>query len=158
MSDPFYEQLQSLLKPVVEAVRGQALDQSLEDELNRRYPAHCAEFLAVAAACREGVEKELLCQREAGGIRYGRALGASEQLAGMSVDVVYMNEVVGPHHAHPKGEIDMIMPIAETAKFDGRGAGWLVYEPESAHRPTVTGGDALVLYLLPNAEIRFTRT
>ena len=38
----------------------------------------------------------------------------------------------------------------------GRGAGWLVYAPESRHRPTVTEGRALVLYLLPQGRIDWT--
>ena len=59
--------------------------------------------------------------------------------------------------AHPQGEIDLIMPIAGPAAFDGRSEGWLVYPPGSAHKPTVTGGRALVLYLLPEGQIEFTR-
>ena len=35
---------------------------------------------------------------------------------------------------------------------------WLVYPPGSAHRPTVRPGRALVLYLLPEGRIEFTRT
>jgi hypothetical protein len=68
-----------------------------------------------------------------------------------------MNDLAGPHHRHPKGEIDLIMPIDPGAKFDGQPAGWLVYGPDSAHSPTVTGGRALVLYLLPEGQIEFTR-
>jgi hypothetical protein len=41
--------------------------------------------------------------------------------------------------------------------FDGRPAGWCVYPPGSAHHPTVTSGRALVLYLLPEGQIQFTR-
>ncbi len=51
----------------------------------------------------------------------------------------------------------MIMPLTEDARFDGHGAGWLVYGPGTAHRPTVTQGRALVLYLLPGGAIEFTR-
>ena len=68
-----------------------------------------------------------------------------------------MNDLAGPHHSHPNGEIDLIMPLDDTARFDGRGAGWLVYGPGSAHRPTVSQGRALVLYLLPQGAIEFTR-
>jgi len=68
-----------------------------------------------------------------------------------------MNDVAGGHHRHPTGEIDLIMPVDPEAKFDGRGAGWLVYGAGSAHRPTVTGGKALVLYLLPQGAIEFTK-
>jgi hypothetical protein len=48
------------------------------------------------------------------------------------------------------------MPASPLAKFDGRGAGWLVYGPGSAHCPTVSEGKALVLYLLPKGKIEFT--
>jgi hypothetical protein len=50
----------------------------------------------------------------------------------------------------------MVMPQTATARFDGRGAGWTVYPPGSAHRPTVTEGRALVLYMLPEGKIEFT--
>jgi uncharacterized protein DUF4863 len=34
----------------------------------------------------------------------------------------------------------------------------VVYEPGSAHRPRVTDGKALVLYLLPQGAIEFSKT
>ena len=66
-----------------------------------------------------------------------------------------MDNVIGPHHAHPNGEIDLTMPIDRDARFDGSGPGWLVYPCGSAHRPTVSNGRALVLYLLPDGRIDF---
>ncbi len=98
-----------------------------------------------------------LCNREGGGIRYGRIFKPADDLHGFSVDVVDMKDIAGPHHAHPNGEIDLIMPIEGDATFDGRPAGWLVCPPGSAHRPTVANGRALVLYLLPEGRIEFTR-
>jgi hypothetical protein len=86
-----------------------------------------------------------MCQRTAGGIRYGRMLKPMPELNQSSVDVVEMNEVMGPHHAHPKGEIDVAMPIDADAEFDGHKAGWLVYSPNTAHRPTVRRGRARVV-------------
>ena len=50
------------------------------------------------------------------------------------------------------------MDFVSDALFDGRAAGWVVYGPGSAHRPTVSGGKALVLYLLPDGAIEFTKT
>ena len=44
------------------------------------------------------------------------------------------------------------MPLEGDATFDGRPAGWCVYPPGSAHRPTVAQGRALVLYLLPEGQ------
>ena len=50
------------------------------------------------------------------------------------------------------------MPLTPGAKFDGHGAGRLVYGPDSAHSPTVSEGKALVLYLLPGSAIEFTKS
>ena len=71
------------------------------------------------------------------------------------VDAVVNN--VGIASPQPLGEIDLIMPLDDSATFDGHGAGWLVYGPGSAHPPTVAQGRALVLYLLPQGQIEFTR-
>ena len=49
------------------------------------------------------------------------------------------------------------LPIGGDAQFDNCSAGWLVYPPGTAHRPTVSQGRALVLYLLPEGRIDFTR-
>jgi hypothetical protein len=48
------------------------------------------------------------------------------------------------------------MPITKGARFDGMSRGWGVFEPGSDHRPTVTDGEALVLYMLPDGKIEFT--
>jgi hypothetical protein len=81
---------------------------------------------------------------------------ASSDTHDFSVDVVDMNNIAGPHHVHPHGEIDLIMPLTAGASFDGHPAGWCVYEAGSAHSPTVSAGQALVLYLLPQGAIQFT--
>ncbi len=96
-----------------------------------------------------------MCDQEMGGIKFGRVIKQGPETHGFSVDVVQMTDLKGPYHRHPNGEIDMIMPIGGDAEFDGHGAGWLVYGPETAHYPTVSGGEALVLYLLPDGAIDF---
>ncbi|MBL8324977.1 MAG: DUF4863 family protein [Rubrivivax sp.] len=138
-------------------LRGRALDADLDSWLNTHHGSGSPTFAALAEACRAGVRDGWLCDREGGGIRYGRIFKPADDLHGFSVDVVDMNECAGPHHTHPLGEIDLIMPVDGDAQFDGRGAGWCVYGPGSAHRPTVTRGRALVLYLLPQGQIQFTR-
>lgn len=146
-----------LIADVTCAIAGKPVDTALEDDLNQRFPADGAVVAGIAAACREGSAAGWLCNREQGGIRFGRVAKPSPELHGYSIDVVDMNEVAGPHHSHPNGEIDLIMPTEGDARFDGRGAGWLVYPPGSSHRPTVAGGRAFVLYLLPGGAIEFTR-
>jgi len=138
-------------------VAGRPLDAALDDWLNAEHGAQSPTYLALKQACREGVAEGWLCEREGGGIRYGRVFKPAPDLHGFSVDVVDMQDIAGPHHSHPNGEIDLIMPIDGDARFDGRPAGWLVCPPGSAHRPTVTEGRSLVLYLLPDGKIEFTR-
>lgn len=149
----FREQIAALTAELA----GRALDADLDTWLNTRHGATSESYRALRAACEAGVAEGWLCEREGGGLRYGRIFKPAPDLHGFSVDVVDMRDLAGPHHVHPTGEIDLIMPIDADATFDGRPAGWLVCPPGSAHRPTVANGRALVLYLLPEGRIEFTR-
>ena len=151
------EQFRSLVTPLTDRIQGKALDAKLEADLNSAFPANGPAFIGIFEACRKAIDAGWMCNREAGGIKFGRIFKQGPETRGFSVDVVDMNEIKGPHHRHPNGEIDLIMPLTPGAKFDGRGAGWLVYGPNTAHSPTVTGGTALVLYLLPEGAIEFTK-
>jgi Domain of unknown function (DUF4863) len=138
-------------------IAGRELNRDLDAWLNQTHGAGSATYQDLKAACETGVAEGWLANREGGGIKYGRIFKPSAELNGFSVDVVDMQDIAGPHHTHPNGEIDLIMPIEGDAQFDGRAAGWCVYPAGSAHRPTVSGGRALVLYLLPQGAIEFTR-
>jgi hypothetical protein len=129
---------------------------ALDTWLNRDHGATSSTFQQLKDACQDGVAQGWLCNREGGGIRYGRIFKPADDLHGFSVDVVDMQDIAGPHHVHPHGEIDLVMPLDGDAQFDGRPAGWVVYPAGSAHRPTVSQGRALVLYLLPKGAIEFT--
>ena len=150
------DDLRARLAELTAQLAGRPLDADLDAWLNAEHGAASPTFEALGEACRAGVREGWLCSREGGGIRYGRIFKPADDLHGFSVDVVDMHDIAGPHHVHPNGEIDLIMPIDATATFDGRPAGWCVYAPGSAHRPTVSGGRALVLYLLPQGAIQFT--
>lgn len=148
----FREQIAVLAAQLVD----RPLDGQLDQWLNQEHGPASTSYQGLRQSCETGVAEGWLCQREGGGIRYGRVFKPADDLQGFSVDVVDMNNIAGPHHAHPNGEIDLIMPMHDTALFDGRGAGWLVCPAGSAHRPTVSGGRALVLYLLPQGRIEFS--
>jgi hypothetical protein len=150
-------QFTDLIATITRRIAGKPLDAKLESELNAAYPADSAAFRDVFEACRAGIAAGWICNREAGGIRYGRVVKSGPATHGFSIDVVEMNAIAGPHHRHPNGEIDIVMPLTGNARFDGRGAGWMVYGPGTAHRPTVSGGKALILYLLPDGAIEFTK-
>src|SRR5258706_14300280 len=151
------ERFRELVTGITGRIAGKPLDPQLEAELNRSFPAGGPDDGALFDACRAAIAAGWMGAREAGGIRYGRVIKPDAGTGGFSVDVVDMDAMQGPHHRHPNGEIDLIMPLTEHARFDGRGAGWLVYRPDSAHSPTVSGGRALVLYLLPGGAIEFTQ-
>ena len=166
MRDPQFsadamEQARSRLKARLAAVTAQIhnrpLNGALDEWLNTNLGADTITYRELKESCVEGVAQGWLCKYEGGGLRYGRIFKPSEELHGFSIDVVDMENVAGPHHIHPQGEIDLIMPVDGDAQFDDRPAGWLVCPPGSAHRPTVTRGRALVLYLLPNGAIEFTK-
>ena len=152
-SSPFRQQIAELTTQLA----GRDLNADLQTWLNQEHGVDSPTYQQLKQSCQQGVAEGWLCNREGGGIRYGRIFKPADDLSGFSVDVVDMQDLQGPHHAHPHGEIDLIMPLEGEALFDGHAAGWLVYPAGSAHHPTVTQGRALVLYLLPQGSIEFTR-
>ena len=150
------EEFRTLITPVTEAIAGKPVDAALEDALNRQFPGDGPVFEGIEKACHGAIEAGWMCSQGSEGRRFGRVIEAEPETGDLSVDVVQLRDIVGPHHRHPNGEICMTMPVTPGALFDGSPRGWKVYGPGTAHHPTVTGGEALVLYLLPGGEIEFT--
>lgn len=150
------DEFRGLLKPVTDFVSSRAVTSKLADELNTNFPASGETFDQIERACHAAIEAGWMCAQGGEGRRFGRVIEPSERTGGLSVDVVDLADIVGPHHRHPNGEVCMVMPVSEKALFDGTGRGWCVYEPGSEHHPTVTNGEALVLYMLPDGKIEFT--
>jgi uncharacterized protein DUF4863 len=149
------DRFDSLIGKLTAFIAHRPLDSTLQDQLNRVFPFAGPDVGGLFDCCRLAVAEGWMCSREAGGIRFGRVVKPHSANHGFSVDVVDMNAVEGPHHRHPNGEIDLIMPLEPGARFDGHDAGWLVYGPGSEHSPTVSHGRALILYLLPQGAIEF---
>lgn len=157
MSDKNLAQFCALMKPVVAIISRANLDADLEAKLNATIPPSSDTFRKIEHVCHEAIGAGWMCNQGGEGRRFGRVLEPSVETANLSIDVVDLTDVVGPCHRHPTGEVCMIMPVTEGAQFDGRDAGWCVNPPGSAHQPTVTDGRALVLYLLPQGKIEFTK-
>jgi hypothetical protein len=149
-------QFQELVAPIARFAQGRALDAALQRDLNLEFPPEGELFHRIDQACHAGIAAGWMCGQGDAKRRFGRIFEAGDATHGFSVDVVDITDLVGNHHRHPTGEIDMIMPVTPEAKFDGSGAGWLVYAPGSGHRPTVSAGRALILYLLPEGKIEWT--
>ncbi|WP_372602700.1 DUF4863 family protein [Actibacterium sp.] len=150
------ESFAELIGEIAGSITGRALDSDLEAYLNATYPAEGEAFQRLKQECQTGEAEGWLVSREAGGVKFGRAIKPDTSAAEFSVDVVRMKDVRGPHHVHTTGEIGAIMALDGEPRFDGKPEGWYVYGPGSAHFPTVRGGDAYVLYLLPGGAIEFT--
>lgn len=150
-------ELRARVRKVTDRIQGLALDASLEKQLNQEFPPGGEVFRGLEEACREGIAGGWLCAQGGGGRRFGRIFEPAPDLAGFSVDVVELEDFVGNHHTHPEGEICLVLPVTPTAKFLGRPAGWAVYPPGSGHRPAVSSGRAVVLYMLPQGRIEWTK-
>lgn len=151
-------EFKTMMAQVAEGLAGRAVDADMADYLNATYPLGGETFNRLTALCAIGERDGWLMQRTGGGIKFGRPIKPGAEAGIFSVDVVRMKNVKGPHHIHTTGEIGAIMPIEGAPKFDGIEAGWYVYPAGSDHHPTVTDGDAYVLYLLPEGAIEFTGT
>lgn len=152
------EEFRQQVKVITDFIGSAVVDKTLEQRLNNQFPYSGEVCQRIKSLCLTGIEQGWLCQYEHQGLRYGRVIKPEAGMQGYSVDVVDMDNLAGPEHRHPTGEIDLIMPLDEQAQFDLHSEGWLVYEKDSVHSPTVTGGRAIVLYLLPNGAIEFTQS
>jgi len=147
-----------LIKPVTDLVSDSKIDTTLAEELNRQFPPGGETFDSIEKACHAAVEAGWMCANgDEGGPRWGRVIEPGPETGGLSIDVVDLTDWVGSQHSHPKGEVCMVLPMTPNAKFNGVPRGWCAYEPGSAHHPTVSDGRALVLYMLPDGEIEFTK-
>ena len=151
------QQFTELMKPVTAIIAQASVDAELEARLNAAFPPSSDTFQDIERSCHEAIKAGWMCSQGGEGRRFGRVLEPSDETNRLSVDVVDLTDIVGPHHRHPTGEVCMIMPVTDGARFDGCAAGWCVNPPGSAHHPTVTDGRALVLYLLPEGKIEFTK-
>jgi len=150
------ETFAAIMKPVIDCISGQQINQQLAKDLNSKFPASGETFKIIDQACHRAIKAGWMCKHGDAGRKFGRVIKPSPDSNNLSIDVVQLRDVIGPHHSHPKGEICLTLPVTKGAKFDGLGAGWCVNDPGSAHSPTVTDGEALVLYLLPGGEINFS--
>lgn len=141
---------------IASAIAGRPLDGDLQRFLNDRFPVQGNVFKRLHSLCQQGEVEGWLMGQSAGGITFGRAIKPGQGAGNFSVDVVRMADIAGPHYIHTTGEIGAILPISGTPKFDQWTQGWYVYPPGSDHSPTVAGGDAYILYLLPEGKIEFT--
>jgi hypothetical protein len=143
-------------RPLLEAAHGLNLadkPRALADLQHRLDPkSDKARALSkeLAKLCSEGK----IANRGEPPVKWGRVSKATPETLDQSIDVVLMNGA-GPRHRHPAGEVNFCIAIDGAPTFDGHPPGWVVFEPNSTHVPTVAGGTMLIVYLLPRGEMEF---
>jgi hypothetical protein len=149
--------MMAVLRPVFAAIRGRALDETLEFVLNRNFGIASSTHESLVRLLQIGLEEGWVAYAPVPGADYsrGRIADPSDETVGLSVESGLLYNVKGQYHRHTRGEIDMIVPIDSSARWCGHEGGWVVYPPMSEHFPTATGGKLLALYFLPNGEIEY---
>jgi hypothetical protein len=144
-------------RPLIDAARGIDLSKpaTAREELRQRFDPASAAARALNAALRDLLDQGRIAERGAMPVKFGRVAKATPATDDFSIDVVHMDGA-GPHHRHPRGEVNYCIALEGEPRFDGHPAGWVVMPPDSAHVPTVSGGRMLIVYLLPQGQIEFT--
>jgi hypothetical protein len=146
-------------RPLIDAARGLDLTEPVaaRDELRRRFDPAGKPAQALNAQLLELLAQGRIAERGAMPVKFGRVAKATADTDDFSIDVVHMDGP-GPHHRHPQGEVNYCIALDGEPRFDGHPAGWVVMPPGSGHVPTVSGGRMLIVYLLPQGQIEFTKT
>lgn len=145
-----------VLKPVMQIVHEEPWGSALAVKLNASFGPGTEMFSALTEACRSGVEEGWMGLEGDERRKGGRVVEPDPATFDLSVDVVEIADIIGPHHRHPGGEVCAVLPISEGACFDGNPEGWCVYPPGSAHYPSATGGRLRVMFFLPRGAIEYT--
>ena len=153
------DQFEALMVQIVDQIGDAEWNDNLTTDLASRFPPGGETFEALRALCENGIETGWMglqgddTRKGARVIEPGELPG--EPLRNLSVDVVELADIVGPHHAHPGGEICAVMEVTQGARFDGNGEGWVVYPPGSSHWPSAEGGRLRVMFFLPGGKIEY---
>ncbi|WP_343630351.1 DUF4863 family protein [Roseateles sp.] len=154
---PHKSEAMTLIRQVLDFIGDRPLDGALEFELNRRFGPYGAFHDRLATLMKAGIAEGWAgyAPVEGAGYSRGHIAEVSEDTRGMRVESGLMRDVVGQHHRHIRGEIDLVIPLDAGARWCGHGAGWVVYPPGSEHFPTTEGGQALILFFLPGGAIEY---
>jgi hypothetical protein len=151
--------------PFLNEIKNRTAGKELESWLNTTYSAGTELYDELSRLIKAGVlEEGWAADTEIDGPRYRRGLVAppSEETCYFSITAVYMDSVAryrGQYHAHPYGEVNLVVPIGPGAELLGprgwQGAGWTAPEPGSHHYPEARGGALIALFYLPAGRISY---
>ena len=125
-------------------------------ELEKRFNPTSDEAQALNAALKALLADGAIADRGELPVKWGRVAKATDESRDFSIDVVHMNGA-GPRHRHPNGEVNWCVTLSGEPAFEGQSNGWVVMAPDSVHVPAVTGGEMLIVYLLPQGAMEFLK-
>ncbi len=136
----------------------------VERWLNKTYGPGSDLYDNLARLIKAGVEEGWAANIEVDGRRYRRSriCDPTAETFNFSITAVYMDSrerYRGQYHAHPYGEMNMVVPVDEGAVLAGPngwcGPGWTAPAPGSHHYPEVKGGALIALFYLPAGRISY---
>jgi hypothetical protein len=161
--------------PLLEQVRNRTPGRDLENWLNTNYGPGNEIYDKLAKLISDGIAEGWAAKDEVDGPHYRRSRLAepTARTHYFSITAVYMDikggsptgafddddVLQGQYHAHPYGEINMVVPLDEGAQLAGlngwQGAGWTAPDPGSRHFPETRGGAVIALFFLPAGRISY---
>lgn len=145
----------------------------VERWLNATHGPGSALYEDLARLVKAGVRDGWAANVEITGPHYRRSRIAepSERTHWFSITAVYMDSTGntqgnpghtfrGQYHAHPYGELNMVIPLNPGAALAGpngwcEGGGWTAPGPGSHHYPEARGGAVIALFYLPAGRIAY---
>ena len=94
------ESFATAMQPVIETIAATGVVPGLEEQLNASYPPSGSVFRQVEHACHEAIVAGWMCTQGGDGRRFGRVVEPSGDTRNLSIDVVDLTDIVGPHHRH----------------------------------------------------------
>lgn len=158
--------------PFLGEVKDMTAGAEVERWLNATYGPDSELYQTLARLVKAGVDAGWAASVELDGPVYRRSRIAepSERTFFFSITAVYMNSTGnsqgnpensyrGQYHAHPYGELNMVVPLDPGAALAGPNgwceAGWTAPPPGSHHYPEAKGGAVIALFFLPAGRIAY---
>ncbi len=156
----------------LEGVQDMTAGTETETWLNQHCGPDSELYQTLARLVTKGVQDGWAANVELDGPIYRRSRIAepSERTRHFSITAVYMDSTGntqgnpgssyrGQYHAHPYGELNMVVPLDPGAALKGpngwREAGWTAPAPGSHHYPEAKGGAVIALFFLPAGRIAY---
>ncbi|KAM0791044.1 hypothetical protein ACM66B_004340 [Microbotryomycetes sp. NB124-2] len=164
------DQLVAVAQEFLATIKDLTPGKQLENKLNKEHAPGTKYYDDLARLSRIGLEQGWLANIEIEGPHYRRSRlrEPSEALSWFSITAVFMDSrepktlqpFQGQYHAHPYGEVNMVIPMSgENPELEGLNGwvnqGWTCPGPGSHHFPAVRRGALIALFFLPAGRISY---